>query len=36
MSTMQQDLIVSLCKLENKDIALHVMSLKVQAALEKS
>ncbi len=33
---MQQDLIVLLCKLESKNIALHVMSLKAQAALEKS
>ncbi len=36
MSTMQQNLIVSLCKLESKDITLHVMSLKAQAVLEKS
>jgi len=36
MLMMQWDLIVLLCKLESKDIALHVMSLKVQAALEKS
>jgi len=36
MSTMQRDLIVSLRKLESEDIALHVMSSKVQAALEKS
>ncbi len=35
MSMMQWDLIVSLCKLESEDIALHMMSLKVQAALEK-
>jgi len=28
MLTMQRDLIVSLCKLESKDIALHMMSLK--------
>ncbi len=27
---------MSLCKLESKDITLHVMSLKVQAVLEKS
>ncbi len=33
---MQWDLIVSLCKLESKNIALYVMSLKAQAALEKS
>ncbi len=33
---MQRDLIVSLRKLESKDIALHVMSLKAWAALEKS
>ena len=33
---MQWDLIVSLCKLKSKDIALHVMSLKAQATLEKS
>ncbi len=32
----QRDLIVSLRKLESEDIALHVMSLKVQAVLEKS
>ncbi len=36
MSTMQRDLIVSLCKLESEDIALYVMSSKAQAALEKS
>jgi len=36
VSTMQQDLIVSLRKLESEDIALHAMSLKAQAALEKS
>jgi len=33
--TTQQDLIMLLCKLESKDIALHAMSLKAQAALEK-
>jgi len=33
---MQRDLIVLLCKLENENIALHVMSLKAQAALEKT
>jgi len=32
----QQDLIMSLRKLESKDIALYMMSSKVQAALEKS
>ncbi len=32
---MQRDLIVSLCKLESEDIALHMMSSKVQAVLEK-
>ncbi len=32
----QWNLIMLLCKLESKNIALHVMSLKVQAALEKS
>ena len=32
---MQRNLIVLLCKLESENIALHVMSLKVQAALEK-
>jgi len=32
----QQNLIVSLRKLESEDIALHVMSSKAQAALEKS
>ncbi len=36
MLMMQQDLIVLLCKLESENIALHVMSLKAQAALEKS
>jgi len=36
MSTTQQDLIISLRKLESKDIALHMMSLKARAALEKS
>jgi len=36
MSMMQRDLIVLLCKLESKNIALYVMSLKAQAALEKS
>jgi len=36
MSMMQQDLIVSLRKLESEDIALHMMSLKARAALEKS
>ena len=36
MSTTQQDLIMSLRKLKSKDIALHMMSLKAQAALEKS
>jgi len=36
VSTMQRNLIVSLCKLESKDIALHVMSLKAWAALEKT
>jgi len=36
MSTMQRDLIVSLHKLESEDIALHVMSSKVRAVLEKS
>ncbi len=36
MSTTQQDLIMSLRKLESKDIALHMMSLKARAALEKS
>jgi len=36
MSTMQRDLIVSLRKLESENIALHVMSSKAQAALEKS
>jgi len=36
MLMMQQDLIVLLYKFENKDIALHVMSSKVQAALKKS
>jgi len=35
VSTTQQNLIVSLRKLESEDIALHMMSLKVQAALEK-
>ena len=35
MMMMQQDLIVLLCKLESEDIALHVMSLKAQAVLEK-
>ena len=34
--TTQRDLIVLLCKLESEDIALHVMSLKAQAVLEKS
>ncbi len=33
---MQRDLIVSLRKLESEDIALHMMSLKARAALEKS
>ncbi len=33
---MQQDLIMLLRKLESEDIALHVMSLKAQAALEKT
>ena len=32
---MQRDLIVSLCKLESEDIALHAMSSKAWAALEK-
>jgi len=32
----QRNLIVLLRKLESEDIALHVMSSKVQAALEKS
>jgi len=32
----QQDLIMSLRKLESEDIALYMMSSKVQAALEKS
>jgi len=36
MSTMQQNLIVSLRKLESKNITLYVMSLKAQAVLEKS
>jgi len=36
MMMMQRDLIVSLCKLESEDIALHMMSSKAQAALEKS
>jgi len=36
MLMMQRNLIVSLCKLESEDIALHVMSLKAQAVLEKS
>ncbi len=35
VTTTQQNLIVSLCKLESEDIALHVMSSKAQAALEK-
>jgi len=35
MSTTQRDLIVSLRKLESEDIALHVMSSKARAALEK-
>jgi len=35
MLTMQQNLIMLLCKLESKNIALHVMSLKAQAALER-
>ncbi len=34
--TTQRDLIVLLCKLESEDIALHVMSSKAQAVLEKS
>ncbi len=33
---MQRNLIVLLCKLESEDIALHAISLKVWAALEKS
>jgi len=32
----QRNLIVSLRKLESENIALHMMSLKVQAVLEKS
>ncbi len=36
VSTMQRNLIVSLRKLESKDIALHVMSSKVRAVLEKT
>jgi len=36
VSTTQRDLIVLLCKLESEDIALHVMSSKAQAVLEKS
>ncbi len=36
MSMMQRNLIVLLCKLESKDIALHAMSLKVRAVLEKT
>ncbi len=35
VSTTQRNLIVSLCKLESKDIALHAVSSKAQAALEK-
>ncbi len=35
-SMMQRDLIMLLCKLESKDIALHMMSSKARAALEKS
>ncbi len=35
-STTQRNLIVLLCKLESEDITLHVMSLKAQAALEKT
>jgi len=35
VSTTQRDLIVLLCKLESEDIALHMMSSKAQAALEK-
>jgi len=34
-SMMQRNLIVSLCKLESEDIALHMMSSEAQAALEK-
>jgi len=36
MLTTQRNLIVSLRKLESKDIALYMMSLKAQAVLEKS
>ncbi len=36
MLTTQWDLIVSLCKLKSKDIALHAMSSKARVALEKS
>ena len=36
VSMTQSNLIVSLCKLESKDIALHIMSLKAWAVLEKS
>jgi len=32
---MQQNLIVLLCKLESEGIALHMMSSKAQAVLEK-
>jgi len=35
-SMMQRDLIMLLCKLKSKDIALHMMSSKARAALEKS
>jgi len=35
-SMMQRDLIMLLCKLESEDIALHMMSSKARAALEKS
>ena len=34
--TMQRNLIMSLCKLESEDIALHVMSSKARAVLEKT
>jgi len=36
VSMTQRNLIMSLRKLESEDIALHMMSSKVQAALEKS